>query len=264
MSRPAKVTASASGRSRLPPHSGHVDGVDELQHPPAHRRALRVGQGVQDVALGAGEGARCSTCRRRLRSRLGWTVDGRLLVGEQDPVAVRFGQLAPRRVDVVAERDQDVAQVLALPGTGPGGDRALADASATGRAPASPRSPGARGRGRGTRGQAPIGGVRRERVGVQPFGGARRIACRRARTASAAGSTASSRCRPIERDVAAPRRCCSATAGGSPVMSSTFGRADLLRAAAARTARPTRSSDAAPRRRSSRRPATTCPSRTPR
>ena len=27
----------------------------------------------------------------------------------------------------------------------------------------------------------------------------------------------------VDRDVAAPRRCCNATAGGSPVMSSTFG-----------------------------------------
>lgn len=27
----------------------------------------------------------------------------------------------------------------------------------------------------------------------------------------------------VDRDVAVPRRCCSATAGGRPVMSSTFG-----------------------------------------
>lgn len=48
--------------------------------------------------------------------------------GEQDPVAQRLRQLAPGHVHVVTERGQDVAQVLSLPGTGPRGHRALADA----------------------------------------------------------------------------------------------------------------------------------------
>src|ERR1700744_2809846 len=54
--------------------------------------------------------------------------DGRLLGGEEDPVAVLARELAPRLVDVEAERDEDVAEVLALPRSRPGGHRALADA----------------------------------------------------------------------------------------------------------------------------------------
>ncbi|MNS27395.1 hypothetical protein D3C72_593440 [compost metagenome] len=50
-----------------------------------------------------------------------------LLLGEEDPVADRLGQGAPRHVHVVAERGEDVAQVLAAPGGGPGGDRPLAN-----------------------------------------------------------------------------------------------------------------------------------------
>ena len=51
----------------------------------------------------------------------------RLLVGKQNPVAILLRQLSPRPVDVVAERHQDVAQVLPVPGGRPRGDRALAD-----------------------------------------------------------------------------------------------------------------------------------------
>ena len=65
-------------------------------------------------------------------------------------------------------------------------------------------------------------GVRGERIGVESFGGPAGR-CPPARRASAAGSTASSRCPPTTATIADPRRCCSATAGGSPVMSSTFG-----------------------------------------
>src|SRR5206468_1930960 len=56
-------------------------------------------------------------------------VDGHdgLLVGEQQPVAILFGQLAPGAVDVVAERGDDVAEVLPVPRGWPRGDRALAD-----------------------------------------------------------------------------------------------------------------------------------------
>ncbi len=53
--------------------------------------------------------------------------DHRLLVREQDPLALFGGQLPPRPVHVVPERVEDVPQVLALPGARPGGDRALAD-----------------------------------------------------------------------------------------------------------------------------------------
>ena len=126
MLRPAKVTASASGRSPEPSQTGHSTLSTNLQHPTAHHRALRVGQRVPDVALGAGERAVVVVVGGdRMLARI--DLDGRLLVGEQDPVAMPLGQFAPRLVDVVAERDEDVAQVLPLPGAGPCGDGALAD-----------------------------------------------------------------------------------------------------------------------------------------
>ena len=59
---------------------------------------------------------------------LGLDQHRRLLVGEEQPVAVLLPQPAPRLVDVDAETGDDAAQVGTLPGTGPGGDRALADA----------------------------------------------------------------------------------------------------------------------------------------
>ncbi len=61
-----------------------------------------------------------------------YRVDGDdgLFVGEQDPVPVGLRQFAPGPVDVVAEGGEDVPQVLALPGAGPGGDGALADGEA--------------------------------------------------------------------------------------------------------------------------------------
>jgi hypothetical protein len=52
--------------------------------------------------------------------------NGRLLFGEQDPVAILFQELAPRPIDVVSERDQDISQVLASPGSRPSGNRTLA------------------------------------------------------------------------------------------------------------------------------------------
>ena len=105
-----------------------------LRHPLLHQRALRGGEGVQDVPRGAGERALVARLllalerRLRLRRRVaGVDRHGRLLVGEQDPVAILLRQLAPGAVDVVAERHQDVAQVLPVPGGRPGGDGALAD-----------------------------------------------------------------------------------------------------------------------------------------
>ena len=55
MVRPAKVTASASGRSPLPWHSGQGTLRDEPQRPLAHPLALGVGEHVHDVLAGAPE-----------------------------------------------------------------------------------------------------------------------------------------------------------------------------------------------------------------
>src|SRR3569623_1470703 len=63
---------------------------------------------------------------------LGGSVAGihrhhRLLVGEENPVALLLRQLAPGPVDVVTESQLNVAETLAMPGGRPGGDGALAD-----------------------------------------------------------------------------------------------------------------------------------------
>ena len=136
-----------------------------LRDAPLHRRALRVREGVQHVAPRARERAhvaRAPPCRLSARFTSSSVVAGvhrhlRLLVGEQDPVAVLLRQLAPRHVDVVAERDEDVAQVLPLPRRRPRGDRALADRERSDRAPSTARSRRRRGRARGTSGHAPSG-----------------------------------------------------------------------------------------------------------
>ena len=118
-------------RERLRPQAGAAarragDGVDELQGALAHRRALRVRQRVHHVALGTRERARVRVVR------VDWVVarvdvHARLLVGVEDPVAIGLRELLPRAVDIVAERDEDVAQVLALPRSRPRRDGALAD-----------------------------------------------------------------------------------------------------------------------------------------
>ena len=106
----------------------------KLRHPALHHRALRRGEGLQDVFASAREGALIAGLFLALQRppRLGRRVSGvdrhgRLFVGEQDPVAVLLRELAPRPVHVVAERHEDVSQVLALPGCRPRGDRALSD-----------------------------------------------------------------------------------------------------------------------------------------
>lgn len=105
------------------------------RYPLLDRRAFGGGKGVQHISPGAGEIA--AVTRLLLASdRPSHLVrvipdvnrDHRLLVGIQDPVAGFFRQFAPRTIDVVAERDQHVAQVAAMPGGRPGGDRALANA----------------------------------------------------------------------------------------------------------------------------------------
>ena len=122
---PAKVTASAAGVRPLPPQTRARAGFHEAQHLLAHGGALGIGERMQHVALGAPEPA---LVRLGHAVALGRHLHHGLFLGEQDPVAVLLGQLPPGGVDVVAQVGQDVAQVLALPGPGPGGDGAVADA----------------------------------------------------------------------------------------------------------------------------------------
>ncbi len=105
-----------------------------LRDPPLHHRALRARERVHHVAARAREGAHVTGLFLALERALGLRrrearVDRhlRLLLGEQDPIALLLRQLAPRHIDVVAERDQDIAQVLAAPRHRPGRDRLLAN-----------------------------------------------------------------------------------------------------------------------------------------
>ncbi len=89
---------------------------------------------MQHVVARAGEGAHVAGLHLAAQGRPGFLgveagIDrhGRRFVGEENPVADFFGQLPPGLVHVMAERDEDVAQVLSVPGRRPGRDGALAD-----------------------------------------------------------------------------------------------------------------------------------------
>ncbi len=111
-----------------------VLGDHELRDAALHHRTLGLGVGLHHVALRAGE--RALIARLLLAAQgpfdfgrivAGIDRNGRLLFGEQDPVAVLFRELAPGLVHIVTQRRQDVPEVLSLPGAGPGRDGALAD-----------------------------------------------------------------------------------------------------------------------------------------
>src|SRR5882757_4722532 len=101
--------------------------LDVAQGPTTQRVTRGVRQGVQDIAAGALIRALVRTLDA-VGLALGVHGDDGLLVGEQDPVAVGLIEFPPRPVDVVAEGGEDVAVVLALPGSGPRRDGAVADA----------------------------------------------------------------------------------------------------------------------------------------
>jgi hypothetical protein len=86
------------------------------RYPLLHERTLRVRERVQHIAPRAAERAHVPRFlfapERRARFFGGVTgIDrnGRRLIGEEDPIAVFPRQRLPRPVDVMAERDQDVA-----------------------------------------------------------------------------------------------------------------------------------------------------------
>ena len=107
---------------------------EELSDPPLHPSALRVRKRVEHVFPGTDEGSRIGrfgTCCDRFAC-LGQGqpgVDGKVrgLLGVEDPVAVLSRQVLPRHVDVVAEGDEHIAQLVAVPGLRPGVDRAFPD-----------------------------------------------------------------------------------------------------------------------------------------
>lgn len=121
---------------------------------------------MHDVLAGAPERALVAVVDAAL---LRLDVHGGLFVRVQQPLPVLLPEPAPRPVDVDPQAADDAAQVGALPGTRPGGDRPLADAQ------------------RGVRDEQVLGdvvhdtqavalragagrGVGRERLGLQPCG----------------------------------------------------------------------------------------------
>jgi hypothetical protein len=106
----------------------------KLCHTTFHHRALGRGEGLQYILTGTCEGPLITRLflafERSLR--FGRSIPGvdrhcRLFVGKENPVAVLLRKIAPWLIDVVAECDQDISQVLPLPGTRPRGDGPLPD-----------------------------------------------------------------------------------------------------------------------------------------
>ena len=91
--------------------------------------AFGVRESLQHIPLRARESALIA---RRLSPpqsalRLFWSeagVDGncRLVIGEEDPVAILLGKVTPGAIDIVSKRDENVSQILPAPGRGPRGD----------------------------------------------------------------------------------------------------------------------------------------------
>jgi hypothetical protein len=157
----------------LAPALGTLGAHQEPRHPLLHERALGLGERLEHVPPGARERAHVARlflalerAPRLRRGVAGVDRNRRRLLGIEDPVAVLPGQLAPRAVHVVAQRHQDVAQVLPMPRRWPRGDRPLADRArivgdhaALGHVvdPAQPVAAGTR----------PLGRVGRERLRVE-------------------------------------------------------------------------------------------------
>ena len=118
-----------------PAAAGRAVGADQVARDATlHDGAFGGRERLQEVTTGARERAHVAGLVLALQRapRLGRREAGvdrhrRRLIGEEQPVAILPRQVAPRRVDVVAERHRDVAKVLAVPGGRPRGDRALAD-----------------------------------------------------------------------------------------------------------------------------------------
>ncbi len=104
-------------------------------HALAHLRALRVHEGMQHIAPGARERALVaglclalegSACLGRRKARV--DRHGGCFFGVENPVTLLLGQVAPGYIHVIAQGDQNVPQVLPLPGHGPGSHCPFPDA----------------------------------------------------------------------------------------------------------------------------------------
>jgi hypothetical protein len=113
---------------------GAGTGTEELGDATLHPGTLRVRERVEHVLPGSDEGSRigrfgacCDRFARFVQRQPG--VDGKVrsLLGVEDPIAVFARQVLPGDIDVVAESDEHIAQLVAVPGLRPGSDGALPD-----------------------------------------------------------------------------------------------------------------------------------------
>src|ERR1700749_3135808 len=108
---------------------------DKLRNALFHQRTFRICKRIQYVASGARKGPLIAWLLPPLErgASLAWSKaridrDRRLLIREQYPVSVFFRQRAPRRINVITERDENIAQVLSVPCRRPSCDGAFTDA----------------------------------------------------------------------------------------------------------------------------------------
>lgn len=91
--------------------------VDEIaRHPLLHEGALGVGKGFQPIAASSGQCALAAGSRALAASYTGlfrretrMDRDGGLFFSEEEPVPLFLRRIAPWFVDVVSQRDDDIA-----------------------------------------------------------------------------------------------------------------------------------------------------------
>ena len=253
-------------RERLRPQAGAVArragrDLDEPQRPLAHPLALRCRRACAGRACGRSRTCRGSRWSIRCALPVGVHGDRRLLVGEEQPVAVLLRQLAPRPVDVEAQRRED-ARAGSRPARRPATPRSrrsrmLSDGSGTSELLGDVVHPAEAVALAGRRRPAVLG----ENASESSRRCARRVGHRRGSSSIRSKFDSVVMVPTVERALGAPRALLERDGRRQP--------GDLLdvrarrpaAAAAGRTARPTRSSAAAPRRRACRTRARTCPSR---
>src|SRR5436190_2316852 len=133
------IQAGEFDGKRFPPKAlastgGTLAAHQILRHTFFHRGAFSRGKRLQDIASRARERAliagflfALTSLSNLLQIKAGVYRHRRLLFCEKQPVAILAGELTPWDVDVEAERRDDVAQILPMPGWRPCRDRPLSN-----------------------------------------------------------------------------------------------------------------------------------------